>query len=563
MANLLENQSKKRQEYLDAIILSDKTRKIIVAGPGTGKTYTFHQLFLKIGPANNLALTFIRKLKNEMEEELGGVSDVRTFHNYCKMLLHKRYGGVNLVPFLESIIREDAESIRFKRTDFRNAFQNLMEEVPEVKYYLMRGDYYQAVSFDDSVFKVYQAVIKGEIVLPKYDQIVIDEFQDFNALEAAFINQLEKKSPILIVGDDDQAVYRLRNASPNYLRSKWQSGEYEVFELPFCSRCPRVVVEATSAFITAASEMGNFTSRVPKSFIPYLEGKEYENETYPKIISATAATIAGVSKFIELAVSNIPVVDIQEAHQLKYPCILIVGPRQYLNPIHKKLRQFLPQIVFSQTDTFGYSLTDGYRLLLINEESNLGWRILAGCELPPRELTKLLAASHDGTPIKSLLSEDFIFKHSSVLVIIKGANLGDDDKNMLRDTLGEGSLLVIDDFFPPEEIEPPEPVLESPTVLFSSFEGCKGLSAGHVFIVGLNGGVVPRQNPDRSISDFEFSKFIVAMTRTRKSLYLLSNRWDYGPSGPRFTPSVFLQMIPGNLQKKGGYMKVKEIEQFF
>lgn len=363
MTNLLINQPEKRKQLLDAILESDSPRKLIIGGPGTGKTYVFGELFRKFAPANNLALSFIRKLVNDMDQEFGNIAEVRTFHSYCKKLLHKRFGGVELIPFLTQIIEEDASSIDFINTDFRNAFQHLREEAPEIKYYLQRGNYYRAVSFDDSVFKVYQAVKNDQLELPKFDQIVIDEFQDFNRLETEFIDLLEQNSPILIVGDDDQAVYSSRNSSPDYLRSKWESGEYDVFDLPYCSRCPRVVVEATSAFIDAVTQSGGLASRISKSFVPYLEGKAHENESYPRIISAETANIHGLSNFIQLSINKIPEADIQEAHQNGYPCVLIVGLRQYLNPIHKRLVKTFPQISFSQSEPIRYFLIDGYRLL--------------------------------------------------------------------------------------------------------------------------------------------------------------------------------------------------------
>ena len=46
-------------------------------------------------------------------------------------------------------------------------------------------------------------------------------------MEVAFIDELQKRGPILIVGDDDQAVYSLRNSSPEYIRSKFMSGDYD------------------------------------------------------------------------------------------------------------------------------------------------------------------------------------------------------------------------------------------------------------------------------------------------------------------------------------------------
>lgn len=55
-----------------------------MAGPGTGKTYTFGQIFRNSGEGEYLALTFIRKLKIDMAAELEELAEVKTFHEYCR-----------------------------------------------------------------------------------------------------------------------------------------------------------------------------------------------------------------------------------------------------------------------------------------------------------------------------------------------------------------------------------------------------------------------------------------------------------------------------------------------
>ena len=559
MNHLLDDQSAQRQRYLEAILASDSPRKLIVAGPGTGKTYTIGRLFRNLPPGNKLALTFIRKLVADMNRDLGDIAEVRTFHSYCKLLLHRRFGGIDLIPFLTLIIREDAEAAGLPFSHFTDAFQTLQVDSPEVAYYLARGNYYRAVCFDDSVFRVYQAVNSGTLALPEYVQVVVDEFQDFNPLEVALIEQLQQHNPILIVGDDDQAVYSPRNASPDFLRYKWRSGEYQVFELPYCTRCPRVVVEATDAFVDAVLARGGFVARVPRPFAPYLEEKAYENATYPRIVAATTANIAGLSSFIQKALSKIPERDIADAYTNNYPCVLIVGQRQYLNPLYKRLRELYPHVAFTQAETIGYSLVDGYELLMESEDSNLGWRVLAGCELPRPEWSRAIALTHDGTPVRSFLSPEFVLRHLSVLRVLEADQLGVSEATQIAELLGAHAQAVIDHYFPTEPPEEPPPDVAHPSILLSSFEGCKGLSAGHVLIVGLNNGVVPHATPAGDIADIEYSKFIVAMTRTRKALYLLSNRWDYAPAGHARAPSVFLDMIPQELRDDCGYLKVADI----
>lgn len=557
--DLLQDQAAHRQRYFDVILSSSSTRKLIIAGPGTGKTYTFGQLFRNSGEGEYLALTFIRKLVTDMEAELWDLAEVKTFHAYCKKLLHEKYGGIVLFPFLTQVIEEDSIFLGLNLSDFDEAFQTLDDESEEVRFYIERGDYYEAVSFNDSVYRVLMAVQEDESFLPQYTQIVIDEFQDFNPLEVAFIDELQKNSPILVVGDDDQAVYSLRNSSPVHLREKFHSGAYETFELPFCSRCPRVVVDATSSFIEAIVAEGGFASRINRPFVPFLEDKEYENRTYPKIISATASTIACLAKLILLAIRKIPNQDISEAYKKGYPCVLIVGQRQYLNPLNKRLVEEYENVAFTQASGRPCSILDGYEILREQDDSNLGWRVLAGFELPQGQVRKFVQTTRDGTPFKNLLPDAFVEKHSLVLEILRKQELEKADQETLEQLLGDQSPIVTDHFYRAEE-EETEPDKTQPSILLSSFEGCKGLSAGHVFIAGLNNGVMPRIDSKREVADIEIAKFIVAMTRTRKLLYLLSNRWDYDPRGHRYHPSMFLDMILPEFRFDGGYVKSGEAE---
>ena len=84
----IEGQEEDRKRYSDSIINSPAKKKIIVAGAGTGKTFTFQEL-LKRKNGKALALTFISNLADDLENELKGLAESRTFHGYCKKLLHR------------------------------------------------------------------------------------------------------------------------------------------------------------------------------------------------------------------------------------------------------------------------------------------------------------------------------------------------------------------------------------------------------------------------------------------------------------------------------------------
>jgi superfamily I DNA/RNA helicase len=102
-----------------------------------------------------------------------------------------------------------------------------------------------------------------------YDLVLVDEFQDFNKLESDFIGLLGNASPVLIVGDDDQALYsQLKGASYDFIRTLHQSGDYECFALPFCMHCPKAVVDAINAIVERAQQLHLLQGRIAKPSKP-------------------------------------------------------------------------------------------------------------------------------------------------------------------------------------------------------------------------------------------------------------------------------------------------------
>ena len=284
-----------------------------------------------------------------------------------------------IAPYLEIIVKSDATCLNLKFEEFLPKFQRLEINTPETDFSLMRGDYYGAVCFDDSVYRVYAKAKDSGDILPAFDQIVIDEYQDFNKLESAFISVLEERGSILIVGDDDQAVYDGRNASPEFIREKYNSGDYDVFELPFCSRCPEAVVESTNRFLSKAEQSGNLVGRTPRRFECFIEDKIEDNARFPRLIISRIKVAKSYTDYVSGIVSALSEEDIIESNTEgeEYPTVLVIGPRQYLRTIYDGLKVSIPQIVYNPSKSIEIDILDGYSLLLPEEESNLGWRIIA------------------------------------------------------------------------------------------------------------------------------------------------------------------------------------------
>lgn len=563
------SQKEEREEILKSILESKEKKKIIVAGAGTGKTFTFREV-LKLNPDGaNIAMTFIRLLRNDMEGSLGAYAEVRTFHEFCKKILHENRGGFLLYPKLTTIIEEDAKHLNVDCKNFDGKFQTLDESGNEISFYLKRGDYYNTVAFNDSVYRMWRELQRTPDIISSFDQILIDEFQDFNPLEVAFIDELEKKGNILIVGDDDQAVYDSRLSTPHHLREKFQSGHYQIFELPFCSRCTEVIVNATNEILKAAQANGNLKGRVSKRYECFIELKDAENEKYPHITTAQITNIRTVIKFIKKKMSEISVEEIAESWEesKEYPTVLIVGARQYLNPIFKNLKEGFANVTFKQSKKSEVNICDGYDYLSHNIKSNLGWRILIDFLMENDEIKCIIEKAIDGLTMVELLPKIFVEKQTEIISIIAKFNKKDEDNDLLLAQLEKlvdiNILAEIKARFLPSEESEIIPDKTQPSILLTSYQGCKGMSAGFVFIVGANNGIMPRDTSD--ISDVEICQFIVALTRTRKKCFILSDDWMYGPKDnkgnwiSKNVRSIFIDMIPTDRLEDLGHLKSDQI----
>lgn len=97
-------------------------------------------------------------------------------------------------------------------------FQSLLELKSIYDGYTEGCKRINGLDFGDLLIKIQQLLekktsIRNEII-DKYKYILVDEFQDTNPLQMKILqNLLNKSNNIMVVGDDDQAIYRFRGAS--------------------------------------------------------------------------------------------------------------------------------------------------------------------------------------------------------------------------------------------------------------------------------------------------------------------------------------------------------------
>jgi len=542
----------------------------VISGPGTGKTFTFGKV-LERHPGESLVITLINNLVDDMQHELGDLADVRTFHSLSRWLLHKHpYGGItttfHFFPPLTQVISNDSWILSnggligrgFDEDELCQAFRLLVDDDGRIDYFFERANYYDAVGFDDSVYCVNLLFRAQSEAVPKYHNVMVDEYQDFNALEVGVIASLEAVNRMLIVGDDDQSIYEFRQASPEFLQAKAADEKYKRFPLPYSTRCTAVIVSAVESIVKSAQYIGLLAGRLDKEFVCYLPDKRIDNENYPTIQAVTCSVQRGnapyISRYIESVVSGVDTNEIAQAYEGEYPLALVVGPGHYLNQIHDYLHQRFQNVEYRPSSRLQYSVLDGFRLLEERDQSNLGWRILVEF-LAPESLGHFIADSADTqAPLAELLEDEFKNEQFQRLDVISRAiedseRLSFEEVRDLEVVFGQPYESILRMLGEPEEATPEEPDTEGPkaepmqpTILLTNFNGCKGLSAGFTFVVGSEEGMFPIDNQSPSFT--EICQLVVALTRTRKQCHLIHTR---NFAGNWNTPSVFIDWISEDL----------------
>ncbi len=542
-----------RLTAITAIVDSKAEKKLVVAGPGTGKTYTFKQALMSV-EGKGLALTFIRNLVSDLEEALGDLADVFTFHGFCKRQMHLNsteglVGSFDYYPPFLDLVAQDLQLLGqpdVTEEDLERALHNLDDSGALIRDTLRLGDYYKAVSHTDVVYRMLRFFEANEHRIPVYPLIVVDEYQDFSLLETSFIALFSTKSPVLIAGDDDQALYDFKNASARYIREIFADATYEKFELPYCSRCTEVVVGAVNDAVAAATSNGHLAGRIAKQFHCFLPDKQPDSDAHPRIIHARCTVERNnapyVGRYIAKQISQIPPEDIRESHDKGYPTVLVIGPNPFLKRAFEMIHGSYPQAVRKMSQQPAIELLDGYRRLAHDERSRLGWRIIIRCDLFDGADALLTEVLRNDAELADALPNEYRKGHleiaSLVRVLLDGKQfVGDQEARIcaavhktIEDVWETLRFPEVDEEGHEEEnvweaaigeVVAQEGVAEDDaTIICTSLVGAKGLSGGYVYIVGCNDTHFPRD--PAAITDEEVCCLLVALSRTRKECQLVS-----------------------------------------
>ncbi len=277
---------------------------LVVAGAGSGKTRVLvHRIAWlieveSVSPMGILAVTFTNKAAAEMRARSEALLDmpvanlwVGTFHGLAHRLLRRHWQEAGLPQSFQIIDSEDQQ--RLIRRMLKNLELDETTWVPrEIQWFINqqkdeglrpehldnRSDnnrrqfihFYQMyqetcersglVDFAELLLRAHELWLKNPDLLERYQRrfshLLIDEFQDTNAVQYAWLRVLAGDTGIpFAVGDDDQSIYRWRGArAENMQRLQKDFENIRVIKLEQNYRSTANILNAANAIIARNNE---------------------------------------------------------------------------------------------------------------------------------------------------------------------------------------------------------------------------------------------------------------------------------------------------------------------
>ena len=540
----------RRSSATSEVLQSTAEKRIIIAGPGTGKSFLFQEVCKNLRAqnlTNILTLSFINELVDDLATDLYKLSEVRTLHS---LALSNLPTDSKMFLKLREIIEDDYYVLQGETVDYKDLLHNLLDEPPKLDFYSSRRRYYKFFSPDCSVFALIRYFENNENRIPAYSQLLIDEYQDFNILEAKLLTQLMTKSPVLIVGDDDQSLYSFKHAIPDDIRNKAASAEFATFELPYCSRCTKVTIDAYNHLVAAAQDNGYLGNRYPKDFQYFpSEEKDRISNIHTKIAIKNRVYSNTLAYHIDFQIKTM----VNPKNSL--PSILIICPlRKQIAALEKALYNKGYRNIDASQRFEDDHLLSGINLILEDNKCNLGWRILfkefcskGGNEERYREVLQLSSESQE--PFHKLLTVDErrpIKKLVSVLRKIQNdTEVSGEDFNLATSFLNiepnKLALLKMKKTLNHSRIG--KNILRDIPIKIVTILGSKGLTRDVSFLVNFDDRYLLEREEDGLIpTDTKICGFLVALTRAKSKTFVFTTQTEY-PTYVRWLGDDYVQEI--------------------
>ena len=610
----------------------DSSPLLIIAGAGTGKTNTLahrvaHLITSGADPGRILLLTFTRRAAEVMTrraERIVGkkarVSWSGTFHSVANRLLRLHAKAVGLDPSFNVLDRSDSADLlnvvrndlgfaklaaRFPKKDtclaiyshvvnareaveitLKRAFPAYTDWVDQLKQ-LFRG-YVEAkqirhlLDYDDLLLYWWHLMChqpSAVSVSSRFDHVLIDEYQDTNAIQAEILYKLKADGRgLTAVGDDAQAIYAFRGATVRNILDFPNRFDppATVIKLEQNYRSVQPILDASNAVIGLATESfrKNLFSERRSEQKPVLVAAKDEQAQADYIVERVLEQHeAGVPLHhqavlmrtahhsdvleIELGRRNIPFVKygglkfLEAAHVKDVVCILRWAENSRDDIAGFRVLQLLPGLGPAQA-----------RRLLDNGPSAIGHQ-LSAVPTAAREhwpsLCELIDGLRSATQWSGQLGMVRKWYEPHLERLYEGGAIRVADLETLESlsrnhASREGFLsdLTLD---PPEALGDlaADPLIDDDYLILSTIHSAKGQEWDVVYILNVVDGCIPSDMATGSKEEIEEERRLlyVAMTRARDQLYLMQpHRFYTGTSrrnGDRHIYAPRTRFIPEDL----------------
>lgn len=296
VSDILDNLNDAQRE----VVAAPKSNLLVLAGAGSGKTRVLvHRIAWlvqveQISPHAIMAVTFTNKAAAEMRSRIESMLNmptrglwVGTFHSLAHRLLKQHWREAKLpqnfqvldsddqLRLVKRVMKElELDDSQWPPKQSQHFINAQKDEGLRAEHIDAHGDLYQRtmvqvyaayqaaceqaglVDFAEILLRSHELWLKNPDLLKHYQQrfqtILVDEFQDTNTIQYAWIRVLAgQTSNLIAVGDDDQSIYGWRGAKiENIQRVEQDFVETKVVRLEQNYRSTSTILKAANAVIS-------------------------------------------------------------------------------------------------------------------------------------------------------------------------------------------------------------------------------------------------------------------------------------------------------------------------
>jgi Superfamily I DNA and RNA helicases len=604
-------------EYQKEAVLDESEACIVNANVGSGKTTVLISKILYLHYAKNISykdmivLTFTNKAANEIKERLLAaditikpeeLEGFGTFHsvalNFLKSVLPVENIGYNkefliIEPEEElnialEIIQEQKLKIKYKNRLKKRLEQALAIEVEEDKVSQYEDDIFALVqllkeekikqnkmSFSD-ILNNANTLLKKHKIEPKW--IIIDEVQDSDKLQLKFIDKLKSdNTKLFAVGDPNQVIYTWRGSSLNVVYTLKHKYNAKELSLPINYRSSSSILEAARSFqqngesLVGAREHGNKII-VKNHYNPFNEACYLADKI--KEIHNLGVPYKEIAIFYRLQEQSQVLEDVFLKNQVPHEVSLKknLGDIPVLKWVINLLRvcvnanDFSSAIFVLSNKDYGERMTEKAARKIVKEQNTIKSELL-------EKMYEFIDKASDFNKSEGIYeyfefdkyirptSSTYIEDKESICSLLKiiMEYIKEKQKSFvigLREFINSSALYGMNIL--KKDIND-----DTDSVKLMTLHASKGLEFSHVFIIGVNYGLIPLHTRDMEEEE-EQRLFFVGITRAKDYLelsYYTNPDYQRAASGE----SRYINMIPKKLiendKAQSGNVSLQELKK--